>query len=166
MDDELVTVATFWYSHEAELAKVHLAEAGIASLVFDDLMTSFGYYGNATGGVKLQVAKGDVETALAVMAEWPKPRDRSVEESAGVDTLRCLSCGKRMLEDQIECEECGWSYADAVDESADATELPSNIRDWKPRPRPEPPAEEEQVEPPDSRIQRDRPPPRPKRPDA
>jgi hypothetical protein len=68
-----------------------------------------------------------------------------------------------MLENQIQCEECGWSYADAVDESAE--ELPSNIRDWKPKPRPEPTTAEE-PETPDTRIQRDRPAPRPKGPDS
>jgi len=166
MAEDLVTIATFRFLHEAELARMFLEEEGIPCYIADgESIAMDWFFGNAFGWIKLQVAAADAQRASAAKEQWPKPRDRSIEQEAGVDTLRCLSCGKRMLENQMQCEECGWSYADTVDESAEATELPSNIRDWKPRPRSEPQVEEE-IELPDTRIQRDRPLPRPRRLDT
>src|SRR5262249_49246243 len=134
MADDLATIATFRFLYEAELAKKFLEEEGIASYIADGETINMDWLlGTALGNIKLQVATSDAEKATETMAKWPKPRDRSVEQEAGVDTLRCLSCGKRMLEEQLQCEECGWSYADSVDESAE--ELPGNIRDRKPKPR-------------------------------
>src|SRR5262245_51345118 len=121
MPAKLVTVTSFWYAHEAELARLHLAEAGVQSFIFEDFSNSLGYFGaNATGGIKLQVAECDVERALAVIATWPAPRTRSEVASSDLEPLRCLACGKRMLEDQIECQECGWSYlADSEETETD-----------------------------------------------
>jgi hypothetical protein len=167
MAEDLVTIATFRFLNEAELARMYLNEEGVRSYIADGETVNMDWLlGNALGNIKLQVSSADVERALAAKEKWPKPRDRFEDQAAGVDTLRCLSCGKRMLEDQIECMECGWSYADAVDESAEADELRANNRDSKPRPRREPAAPVEEVETPDTRIQRDRPLPNSKRPNA
>ena len=64
MNDRLVTVATFWNSVEAELARGRLRDAGIRAFLADETMVGMAWYlGNAIGGVKLQVGDGDAEAA-------------------------------------------------------------------------------------------------------
>jgi hypothetical protein len=71
---ELVTIRSFWYLAEAELAKGLLESAGIHSLLFDENIVSMGWYANAVGGVKLQVAPEDAEAANEILSQ-PIPED-------------------------------------------------------------------------------------------
>jgi hypothetical protein len=64
---ELVTIRSFWYLAEAELAKGLLESAGIQSVLFDENIVNMGWYGNAVGGVKLQVSPEDVEAANEIL---------------------------------------------------------------------------------------------------
>jgi hypothetical protein len=56
----LVTIRSFWYLAEAELAKGLLDAAGIESFLFDENIVGLGWYANAVHGVKLRV---DVKNA-------------------------------------------------------------------------------------------------------
>jgi len=65
----LVTIRSFWYLAEAELAKGLLDAAGIQSFLFDENIVGLGWYANAVGGVKLRVDAANVEAANQVLEE-------------------------------------------------------------------------------------------------
>ena len=68
MPDRLVTVATFWSSGEANLAKNRIEEAGLRVVITDDMTTGMDWLlTNAIGGIKLQVMEHDAEAALAAL---------------------------------------------------------------------------------------------------
>jgi hypothetical protein len=73
MDDDLVTVATFWSPIEANLAKNQLEAAGVPVAMADE-MTAVVNWGltNAIRGIKLQVRRRDFERAEAALADSHK----------------------------------------------------------------------------------------------
>lgn len=82
MSDKLVTVATYWNSIEAGLARGRLEAAGIRSFLADDQMVGTAWYlGNAIGGIKLQVIDSEAEAALAALSE----NDADAENLNGTD---------------------------------------------------------------------------------
>jgi Putative prokaryotic signal transducing protein len=62
----LVTIITFNHVHEAELARTALESEGIEAIVLDRF-TGDRLFGNASGGVRLQVEENDVDAADAVL---------------------------------------------------------------------------------------------------
>jgi hypothetical protein len=67
---DLATVATFWSSVEANLARNRLTAEGISScLQGEEAATMTWGLANATGGILLQVQARDVERALACLGE-------------------------------------------------------------------------------------------------
>ena len=66
---DLVTIRSFWYLAEAELAKGLLEASGIEAVLFDENIVSLGWYANAVGGVKLRVDAANVEAANRVLEE-------------------------------------------------------------------------------------------------
>jgi hypothetical protein len=70
MDDDLVTVATYWSPIEASLAKNRLEAAGVPVAMADE-MTAVVNWGltNAIQGIKLQVLRRDFERAEAELAD-------------------------------------------------------------------------------------------------
>lgn len=84
MRDELTTIGVFWSEFEAQLAKSRLEAAGIAAVLQGDAgVTMTWYLGNAEG-IKLQVARRDVETAQACLAD--NAMDVAWEDAAEADT--------------------------------------------------------------------------------
>jgi hypothetical protein len=68
--DKLVTVASFWDSFEADLARNRLEAAGVDAWSADAAFVGMAWqYANAVGGVKVQVRDRDVDRARAVLAE-------------------------------------------------------------------------------------------------
>ena len=68
MDSELVTVAEFRLSCDADLARSLLDSAGIECFLKDEVMGRL--YGGASlifGGIKLQVPSEDAEAARAIL---------------------------------------------------------------------------------------------------
>ncbi len=64
----MVTVATFDFLPQAEIARGRLAAEGIAGRLADQhLVQTDWLYSIAVGGIKLQVAARDVERALAIL---------------------------------------------------------------------------------------------------
>jgi hypothetical protein len=64
MDDELVTVATYWSPIEARVAKNRLEAAGVRAFMADELTVEMNWaLGNAVHGIKLQVRRDDLELA-------------------------------------------------------------------------------------------------------
>ncbi len=65
----MVTIATFDFVTDAEIARGRLLAEGIRSdLVDQHLVQTDWLYSIAVGGIKLQVAEQDVEPALAILA--------------------------------------------------------------------------------------------------
>lgn len=67
MSDALVTVRRFLLLPEAQLAQGALEGGGIESVIQDENLNRL--YGNVTGGVRLQVAAGDLERAQELLAD-------------------------------------------------------------------------------------------------
>ena len=110
MAEELVTIKTFAFLPQAEVAKLHLDEAGIQAFVAD-AETGHMLVANTVGFVKLQVPESQAEAALAVLSQ----RTYDADETGGLsEETRCLSCGTTMSADQSTCPKCGWSYASAA----------------------------------------------------
>jgi len=116
MDSDAVTVGTFRFVYEAELARLHLEEAGIRGFITDAEVVNMDWFlGNAVGYVKVQVARHDAETAVAILAEkLPVP---SAAANAEDDTTTCLACGTTLPPGDSTCPTCGWSYGDMGDEA-------------------------------------------------
>lgn len=99
---ELVTIAQYSFAHEARIAKSTLEAADIPAYIRDENLVQANWmFSNALGGVKLQVAKDDVEAAMEILAadysdvleaEFPAEDDNE-------DTLSvCPKCGSARVE--------------------------------------------------------------------
>jgi hypothetical protein len=76
MSDNFLTIATFWNSDEANLARNRLEAAGIGAFLMGEEAVAMAWLlTNAVSGIKLQVAECDAERAQACLAE-----DASVAE--------------------------------------------------------------------------------------
>lgn len=65
-----ITIRTFTYTHEAQLAKAILESGGIEVLLKDEFITQvYSFYSTAIGGVKLQVMDSDYQDAMQVLTE-------------------------------------------------------------------------------------------------
>ncbi len=108
--DVLVTITTFRYVHEAELARMHLENEGIQSFIMDEETITMDWLlgNNAIGNIKLQVARSQKKAALEMLERWPKPVVK--DEDDETENMICLSCGAAMTADQSHCPTCGWSY--------------------------------------------------------
>ncbi len=69
MSGRLVTVGTFATPAEAGIVRNHLEADGIRAFLADEAIVGMAWHlGTAVGGVKLQVAKDDVERAVSVIS--------------------------------------------------------------------------------------------------
>ncbi len=80
MSKKLVTIATFDYIGEAQIAKLTLASKGIDCFLADEFMGTYAPY--AIGGIKLQVWDSDAERAEEVLREWEASASVEEKESA------------------------------------------------------------------------------------
>ncbi len=65
-----ITIRTFTYTHEAQLAKAVLEAGGIEVFLKDELITQiYSFYSTAIGGVKLQVRDSDYQQAQCILNE-------------------------------------------------------------------------------------------------
>lgn len=105
MEEKLVTIATYRFANEAELAKMHLEDAGITAFLADVEVVNMDWLlGNAIGNIKLQVAQAQAEPAAALLAGLTKPRsaDPPDEDAEQTEDVLCLACGEEMPEIRIE----------------------------------------------------------------
>lgn len=69
--DELVTIQTFLYSHEATIVRGVLEREGVLCFLKDEFTIQANpFYSNALGGVKLQVHKEDETIAKKILDEY------------------------------------------------------------------------------------------------
>ena len=93
MSPSLVTIATYWDSTEARLARMYLEAAGIRSILQNEHSVTMNWLeiANASRGVQLQVDSADVDAAIEVLErkspgveeignEWDTPEETMLEE--------------------------------------------------------------------------------------
>lgn len=89
MNDELVTIATFANSIQANLAKGELEEEGIHSVVAGDDLGGTLAFMTSSIGVKLCVRREDIKAARQVLTEADSenlsPADEALDETAEPD---------------------------------------------------------------------------------
>jgi hypothetical protein len=102
MGQRLVTIASFNTPEEAELARMHLANAGVQGYVSDaGVVGNLWQYGNAVGGVKLQVSEDDAALAREVLA------DRTSVDRNEQRAWKCPNCGETVDAGFDICWNCG-----------------------------------------------------------
>lgn len=88
---DIVTIATYSYPLEAEIAKGKLESEGIWAFVADDYVVTMNWlYSAAVGGVKLQVKESDVQRALHVLNHNAYIEEDGLYED--YDHPRCPRC--------------------------------------------------------------------------
>ena len=94
MAEELVTVARFTHPTEAWLEKLRLDQAGVRSYVADENLISMNWlYSNAVGGVKLQVARDDLQEAAELLNRQPAvSQGGTAEFCPEIPATRCPMC--------------------------------------------------------------------------
>ena len=100
MEDDLITIAVFSHSIEAEVAKNFLDSAEIPSFVFDGHTVTMNWlYSNAIGGVKLKVRREDVHKAQELLS-----KDYAAELQEVVDDSKYAKCPLCGNEDSVRVE--------------------------------------------------------------
>jgi len=115
--EDLITVTTYRFAHEAELAKLLLQREGVTAFIADAEAIAMDWFlGSAIGFVKLQVPRAQVKEAVTVLTSTPSspPEEIPMDDDAP-ETARCLSCGATMGDNESTCAACGWSYHDDAD---------------------------------------------------
>jgi hypothetical protein len=70
MSDSLITILTFTYAHEAQIAKTYLESEDMPCYLKDEFtVQTYDLLSNAVGGVKLQVRESDAEAAYRLLDE-------------------------------------------------------------------------------------------------
>ncbi len=68
--NDWVTIAAFQYAHQAAMLKGRLESDGILCNIKDELTaTTYVFYGNVIGGVKVQVRENDIKLVIPIMKE-------------------------------------------------------------------------------------------------
>jgi hypothetical protein len=95
--EALVTVATFSYPWEAELARARLASDGVEAMVTDEHLSRL-YCSNMVGGIKLRVRSDEADRAVVLLREaHPLPQIYLVTEE-DADLRRCPECRSENLD--------------------------------------------------------------------
>jgi hypothetical protein len=125
--ERFVTVATYTFPWEAQLAKARLESEGIESVVADEIAA--GLYGaNAIGGVKLRVREEDAGRATALLGTLrPLPEIYLVTEE-DARSVRCPSCrsedvsAEGWFRRRWSCRACGalWREGEELLDAAEA----------------------------------------------
>jgi len=69
MEKPYVILRTYFFTHQAEMALNKLNSEGIDAYLSDKNMGSFSFLGAGTGGVKLHIAKDDIDRAQEILSD-------------------------------------------------------------------------------------------------
>ncbi len=90
---KLVTIGLYSHPYEADLARARLAAEGIDSFAADEFLVNLNWlYSNAVGGIRLQVAEPDVESARQILAE-DSAENLPEEFQQDEPVVKCPRCG-------------------------------------------------------------------------
>jgi hypothetical protein len=108
---DLVTIASFYTTAEAETLRAVLAEEGITAFVTDAEVASLNFlWTPAIGGVKLRTSTDDAERARAMIAAHGGYRYGKIDYDSSDGSMPCLACGTTIAALADACPQCGWSY--------------------------------------------------------
>lgn len=95
MDNTFLTIRTYAYSIDANLAKTVLENEDIDCFLFDEnINTIYPLYAVATGGIKLKIYSEDAAKADEILKEWEnKPILNEKDE-----VVCCPKCGSQQIE--------------------------------------------------------------------
>lgn len=86
------TIATFSTPEEAHLFRTRLQAAGISAFVQDEYVVQLNWLlSNAIGGVRVQIAEDDLESAREFLAA------DSPQLCADADDISCPTCGSHLI---------------------------------------------------------------------
>jgi len=84
--DNLVTVISFTYPHEAHLAKGYLESNGIETFIKDEFTVQVNnFYSNAVGGVKLLTKKSDFDKSIQLLKDVDYIKNENSKNNFKVD---------------------------------------------------------------------------------
>lgn len=81
-DEDLVTLHTFQYRHQALIAKGHLEQEGVLTFLADE---NVGLHAMAVGGSRLQVAQKDFDRASSLIKELDMDNFPGEQPESGTD---------------------------------------------------------------------------------
>ena len=126
--ERFVTVATYVFPWEAQLAKARLESEGIQSVVADEITASL-YGANAIGGIKLRVREEDAERATELLSTLsPLPEIYLVTEE-DARQVRCPECRSEHVSPEgwfrrrWSCSACGAVWRDPSEETEEDADL-------------------------------------------
>lgn len=79
--NQLITVRTFSSLTDSEMAKAYLESLGVKCYIQDEFISRV-YVPNVAGGVKLQVEKEDLETAIELLKDGGYLSEEDLEPSS------------------------------------------------------------------------------------
>lgn len=128
---QLTTIGNFATAAEAHAARLLLASQGIPAVLVDEtLVGNFWYYGNAVGGVKLQVDAADDPRARQLLDEHATPAARDDGPSHGA-AWTCPQCRERVPANFEVCWACGSLHGP---EDIEVASLPAADSPAEPKP--------------------------------
>jgi ribosomal protein L37AE/L43A len=128
--ERFVTIATYVFPWEAQLAKARLESEGIDAVVADE--NAAGIYGaNAIGGIKLRAREEDADRAADLLRTLrPLPEIYLVTEEDS-RRARCPACrsedvaAEGWFRRRWSCRACGAAWKDAADSPEDTGSEPA-----------------------------------------
>ena len=110
MSDRLITVASYEFVYQAQLAQTVLKNEGIDSFAEGLEVVNMDWgLSNAIRNIKLQTSESDADKARAILSQ-------TQIEKPELDDFTCLSCGGEMNVESTICSECGWSFTEGSEE--------------------------------------------------
>lgn len=86
--DDLKTLISFTYPHEAHMAKGYLESNGIESILKDEMTVSVNnFYSNAVGGVKLLVKASDYDNGIRLLKDSGYITDNATKDSSVINVI-------------------------------------------------------------------------------
>ena len=92
----LVTIASYSFPYEAQIAKANLESEGMTAFIADEHTINMDWlYSNALGGVRLQVSEEDVVRARELLEQ---DFSELVDKEFGEEKPICQKCGSENIE--------------------------------------------------------------------
>jgi hypothetical protein len=84
--DNLITVISFTYPHEAHMAKGYLESNGIETFIKDEYTVQVNnFYSNAVGGVKLLTKESDYDKSIQLLKDVDYIKDKNLKNNYKIE---------------------------------------------------------------------------------
>lgn len=131
MTDELITIASYEFVAEAEIAQMVLRENGVDAFLRDQSIIAMDWLlGNAIGYVKLQVPESQAERAVELLAAL-KQESAGNDETGSAGSCVCPTYGLVLGNHADRCPACIEASENADLDDADGDVVPSRQFLWR-----------------------------------